>query len=339
MANAHVICPVFFGRYISNPQTSNIFFSKILASEDQIVIDREERLIFGYLDSVKDDAGAFEKYKAWIALLNESVTGKKLISSSLDSSNTQETVFNTISQAITTHDKSIIIDDANCYAGFIGEINRQRINMFHLHDLTNGLAKKKFTRLTGYANFEDDLYWALHRTARMSKKSCSEDEVNDLLREMLASMGRANGYEIRDQAREGTSQSKKGAGELDLLIENCGFLYTILESMRVANIDKEYIKKHYSKLLNNYNPLGVYRTYLISYYNGTNFEGWWCKYQKHIKESDPSDFTDNATSQTEGLIFLTSPYNNLRQMQHVFRSNGQIYICTHFGINLVENLK
>jgi hypothetical protein len=337
MANAHVICPIFFGRYISNPNTSNLLFSQVLSSEDQIVIDREERLIYGYLDSVKDNAGAFEKYKAWVALLHESAIGKKIISSSLDSNNTQETVVNTISQAITTHDKSIIIDDANSYADFINEINRQRINMFHLHDLTMGLVRKKFTRLCGYATFEDDLFWALHRTARMSKKSCSEDEVNDLLREMLASMGRTNGYEVRDQAREGTSQTRKGAGELDLLIENCGFLYTILESMRVTGIDTNYIKTHYSKLLDNYNPLGVYRTYLISYYNGSNFEGWWNKYQKHIAETDPLEFTNDAKSHTEDILNPKPKYNNLRSLQHVFRSNGQIYICVHFGINLGDS--
>lgn len=337
MANAHVICPIFFGRYISDPSTSNILFSKILSSEDQIIIDREERLIYGYLDSVKDDVSAFEKYKAWIALLHDSATGKKIISSSLDACNTQETVVNTISQAITTHDKSIIIDDANCYAAFISEINRQRINMFHLHDLTNGLAKKKFTRLSGYSTFEDDLFWALHRTARMSRKSCSEDEVNDLLREMLASMGRSNGYEVRDQAREGASQAKKGAGELDLLIENCGLLYTIIESMRVTGIDTSYIKAHYSKLLKNYNPLGVYRTYLISYYNGSNFEGWWSKYQKHIAETDTFDFTDDASSYTEDISYPAPKYNNLRHLHHVFRSGGQIYICAHFGMNLGDS--
>lgn len=334
MANAHVICPAFFEQNIKNSNASHVLFGKILSSDDQIVIDREERLIHEYLNSVKDDVGAFERYKAWIALLNDAAHGKKLISSSLNSTQRQEVVVNTIYQAVTTHDKSIIVHDANCYSDFIDEINRQRINMFQLHDLSCELLRKKFTKVIGYAAFEEDLFWALHRTARMSKKSWTEDEVNDLLREMIASMGRTNGYNVRDQAREGESQSKKSAGELDLLIENNGFLYTIMEAMRVSSIDKGYIKSHYSKLLTNYNPLGVHRTYLISYYTGTNFEGWWAKYKQHIAEAHASEFTGVSSSHTEDVVCPTPRYPNLRHIQHLFRTNGKIYICTHFGINV-----
>lgn len=337
MANAHVICPAFFEKNIKNPNTSHVLFGKILASGDQIVIDREERLIYGYLDSVKDDVAAFEKYKAWIALLNDSTHGKKLLSSSLNATQRQEIVVNTIFQAITSHDKSIIVHDTNCYAEFIQEINRQRINMFQLHDLNQEILRKKFNKVMGFSDFDEDLFWALHRTARLSKKSWTEDEVNDLLREMLASMGRTNGYEVRDQAREGNSQTEKRAGELDLLIENCGLLYTILEAMRLNSIDKEYIKTHYAKLLNNYNPLGVYRTYLISYYNGSNFDGWWGKYQKYIALTDASDFTGVTSSNTEDVIYPVSKYNNLQHLKHIFRSGGKIYICTHFGINIGDS--
>ncbi|MHB0824871.1 hypothetical protein ACYCFL_04485 [Stutzerimonas nitrititolerans] len=334
MANAHVICPTFFGQNIKNPNTSHILFGKILASDDQIVLDREERLMYEYLDSVKDDIGAFEKYKAWISLLNDAAQGKKLISSSLDSTRRQEVVVNTIYQAITTRDKSIIVHDTNCYSDFIDEINRQRINMFQLHDLSCEILRKKFTKVIGYSAFEEDLFWALHRTARMSKKSWTENDVNDLLREMIASMGRTNGYDVRDQAREGESQSKKGAGELDLIIENNGFLYTILEAMRLNGIDSGYIQSHYSKLLTNYNPLGVYRTYLISYYTGTNFDGWWAKYQKLITETHASDFTGVSSSHTEEVVCPMPKYHNLRHLQHLFRCFGKIYICTHFGINI-----
>lgn len=334
MANAHVICPNFFKENIRNTNTSHVLFGRILASEDQIVIDREERLICGYLDSVKDDVGAFEKYKAWIALLNDSAQGKKLISSSLGATSRQEIVTNTIYQAVTAHDKSIIVHDASCYSDFIQEINRQRINMFLLHDLNQQVLNKKHIKINGFSAFEDDLFWALHRTARMSKKSWTEDEVNDLLREMIASMGRTNGYEVRDQAREGESQTRKGAGELDLLIENCGLLYTILESMRLNSVDKGYIKAHYSKLLNNYNPLGVHRTYLISYYNGSSFEAWWSKYYQYIADSQASEFTGVPSSCTEAIICPSAKYVNLRHMQHLFRSDGQVYICTHFGINV-----
>ncbi|AVD81532.1 hypothetical protein C4Q28_04830 [Pseudomonas sp. SWI6] len=334
MANAHVICPAFFEENIKNPNTSHVLLGKLLNSEDQIVIDREERLIYKYLDSVKDDMAAFEKYKAWMALLNCSPQGKKLISSSLNATQRQEIVVNTILQAVTTHDKSIVVHDTNCYRDFIQEINRQRVNMFQLHDLGRERIKKKFSRIQGFSDFEDDLLWALHRTARMSKKSWTEDEVNDLLREMIASMGRTNGYDVRDQAREGISQSGKSAGELDLLIENEGLLYTIIESMRLNSLDKEYIKTHYSKLVTNYNPLGVHRTYLVTYYNGSNFSAWWDKYYNLVSETNADELTGIASSFSEDLISLPPKYGNLKSLQHLFRHDGQIFICTHFAINI-----
>ncbi len=57
-------------------------------------------------------------------------------------------------------------------------------------------------------------------------------------------MGCTNGYEVRDQAREGKSQSKKVLANLTYLSRTMVYLYNT-EAMRLNSIDKEYIKTHY----------------------------------------------------------------------------------------------
>ncbi|MNF81595.1 hypothetical protein D3C85_928410 [compost metagenome] len=337
MANAHVICPAFFSSSLRSPEIyNNILLGKFLFSPDQIVLDREERIILSYLEAVKSDAGAFMNYKAWKTILDQADNGKKLVSTSLGATDNCEIIFNTISQAITPHDKAIVVHDYNHYSAFISEINKQRINMLSLHDLKNITPYKRFRKLCGYEDFEKDLYWTLHRTGRFSKKNWSEDNCNDFLREILLSKGQEKGYEVKDQSREGLSESRAGAGELDILIENDGLLYTILEAMKLSSLDKDYINKHYKKLLVNYNPLNVPRTYLITYYTGANFSNWWERYKTHIESISPAAFTTNEASRTEKVESVETEYGNLKQIRHYIRSDSHISICTHLGLKIEE---
>lgn len=330
MRASHCICPSFLSRNIGDSAIFyKVFIERLLMSEDQIVLDEEERLATSYMDSVKQDRVALENYIAWRKMLDGRDSGKTLVSSSANAKVLEEVVYNTITKAVTSFDKSIIVSDNNQYSSFIGEINRQRIQMFSLQNLTS-TGSRALSKRPEYAELEDDIEWILQRLARRSEKTDSEDYNNDYLRDMLSSKT----YEVKDQTREGTSMSGLGAGELDLVLEERGRLFTLIEAMKLTSVDSAYINKHYLKLLKNYNPLQVKRTFLITYYTGSGFANWWGRYKAHIAQLDMSNFVSADYSSVSKIVEQETEFLSVKKMHHHLDINGEHSLCTHFAILL-----
>lgn len=333
MANAHCVCPRFVADNIKNPSIyTDIFIGQLLQSNDQIVLDREESLVTAYLNAVKADAEAFQNFTVWKKLLDSQPQGKVLLSNSGNSQNSSEAVFNTISQAITRHDKAIIAADNNHYASLFTKIETSGINLLSLCSLQSRPITVPLQKIIGHTKFESDLGWILERIGRTCRKKYSEDDDNDHVRDLLD----AKGYTLRDQTREGNSATGISAGELDLAIMNCGNLYTIIEAMKLATMKESYIDEHYRKLITNYNPLSVKRTYLITYYTGKNFYGWWDKYRKYIDTLDPMKLTDKEQSSNDSIEEVETSLNGLKKLYHHITIEGQRSICVHYAIRIEE---
>lgn len=330
MRASHCICPTFLSKHIGDNSTFyKIFIERLLMSDDQIVLDKEERLATSYLNSIRQDRAALENYISWRKMLDSRDSGKTLVSSSASAEHPENIVYNTISRAITSFSKAIITDNNNHYSEFINEINRQRIQLYNLHNLTSsnaGAIKKK----AEYTELENDLEWVLHRLGRRAEKNDSEDYNNDYLRDMLSSKA----YEIKDQTREGSSMSGLGAGELDLIVEDRGTLFTLIEAMKLTAVDTSYINKHYLKLLENYNPLEVKRTFLITYYIGANFSAWWDKYKAHIQCLDMSKFVHIDYSPSSKIAEQETTFGSVKKLHHHFEISDEHSLCTHFAIRL-----
>ena len=110
-------------------------------------------------------------------------------------------------------------------------------------------------------------------------KGKQEDEINDGLRDMLNMA-----YDVKDQTRQGKSESKKQAGEVDLLITEDGLPTALIEALKLPSLNKDYVHAHIKKALINYDPVGCKYVFLFSYYNGANFESFWEKYIHYISE-------------------------------------------------------
>lgn len=330
MRASHCICPSFLSKNIGdNSIFYKVFIERLLMSDDQIVLDREERLATSYVELIKQDRAALENYISWRKMLDNRDSGKTLLSSSANAKLPEDVVYNTISKAITSFDKAIIVNDNNQYSDFIDEINRQRIQLYSLQNLTsasNAIVRKR----PEYAELEDDIEWVLQRLARRSEKTDSEDYNNDYLRDMLSSKT----YEIKDQTREGKSMSGLGAGELDLVVEERGRLFTLIEAMKLTSIDAGYINKHYLKLLKNYNPLQVKRTFLISYYTGTNFAAWWNRYKSHIARLNMAELINPDYSSFSKIDEQATEFLSVKKLHHHLEINGEHSLCTHFAILL-----
>lgn len=333
MANAHCVCPRFVADNIKNPGIyTDVFIGQLLQSDDQIVLDREESLVSAYLNAVKADAEAFQNFTVWKKLLDSQPQGKILLSNSGNALNFSEAVFNTISKAITRNDKAIIAADNNHYASLFPKIETGGINLLSLCSLQARPIEIPLQKIIGYSKFEIDLGWVLERIGRTCRKKYSEDDHNDHVRDLLD----AKGYTLRDQTREGSSATGVSAGELDLAVINCGNLYTIIEAMKLATMKESYIDEHYRKLTTNYNPLAVKRTYLVTYYTGKNFHGWWLKYKKYIQTLDPLKFTDKEHSCNDSTEEIETNLHGLKKLYHHITIEGQRSICVHYAIKIEE---
>lgn len=331
MKLSHCICPAFLSKNIGNDLIFfKVFLERLVMSEDQIVLDKEEELTTSYVSSLSEDVNGFTNYRTWRKMLDTRDSGKMLISSSQGAVTPGEAVYKTISRAVTSFGKTIIAEDNNHYKGFITEINRQRICLLNLQNLTQCNVSARLKKKPTYNELEADLEWVLQRLGRRSSKSNSEDYNNDYLRDMLLSKH----YEVKDQTREGASSSGLGAGELDIIIEDDADLFAIVEAMKLSAVDTGYIDSHYLKLLTSYNPTNIKRTFLITYYSGSNFEGWWAKYFSYISSLDMAIFCSNPELSVTITENIPTSFGSIKKLHQHLVFGDEHALCTHFAIKI-----
>lgn len=221
MPSAHCICPDFLSRNISDPMIfQQVFLGSFLTTDDQIILDAEGRLLLEYMESVREEQNAFGFFKTWRALLENRTDGKILLTPGTTQQNVKSLIIDIVSRAVTTFNKSIVVHDNNNYSPFISELNRQRISLLNLQNISGQNIINALRKKVTYDELDYDLRWILHRLTRLSNRGRTEDDYNDYIRDMMLSKK----YEVRDQTREGISSSGLSAGELDLAIEDNGEL-------------------------------------------------------------------------------------------------------------------
>lgn len=329
MSSAHCICPGFFANHISDPIVfNNVFLGALLQSDDQVITDENGRLKLEYGKAVEHDQNAFGLYKIWFSQLEARNDGKWLKTPIPLLPSVEETVYESIRKAATTFEKNIITCDNEKYSPFLEEMRKQRISLFNLQNLTVTNVHRVSRRKVSFDELSYDIGWVLHRLARTNSKGTTEDDYNDHLRNLLLS----SKYEVKDQTREGHSSSGLSAGELDLIVEENGFLFSIVEAMILTSLDKNYIDKHYKKVVNNYNPLKANKTFLITYYTGNKFEQWWERYFTYISSFDSSKFELDGDVSIFRTDMETTFYQNLKKLTQHFYLDGVHHFCVHYAI-------
>lgn len=97
-------------------------------------------------------------------------------------------------------------------------------------------------------------------------KGVSEDTLNDALRDHLSMI-----YDVRDQTRQGDSETGIGSGEVDLLICKNSFPLAIVEAVKLGAVREAVLKKHINKLLVNYDWNGLESTNLVVFATAKDF--------------------------------------------------------------------
>lgn len=150
----------------------------------------------------------------------------------------------------------------------------------------------------------------------------SEDDINDGVRNALDMV-----YELKDQTRQGESESGNHSGELDILLCRDALPWAVVEALKLASLDKENLEKHVDKSLIKYDFVGCKNTYILIYATAANFVDLWSRIVEYmggyeypyevineIREMD----TDYAESK---LAYVDLNRNDVLVRLHIFAIN------------------
>ena len=158
-------------------------------------------------------------------------------------------------------------------------------------------------------------------------KNVSEDERNDYIRDLLET----NGYHVKDQTRQGTSNSGKASGEVDILIQEKGLPFTIIEALNLNSLEKSYLDMHINKVYK-YDTLGNICNFVLSYVKVKDFEAFWTKYCEHIKNHT---YPYSLIGIDEG-IDKEFKYTDIRMLMTRHNRNGRETLLYHICVKIQE---
>jgi hypothetical protein len=146
-------------------------------------------------------------------------------------------------------------------------------------------------------------------------RGSKEDNRNRRMRDTLQNFG----YDPHDQIQMGTSSSRKGVGELDMMLYRKDKTpWSVIEALRVSDGEKRDWNSHLGKLLDNYNPHGVPYLFLVTYVDcdKVKFDAVWKGYQNHIRKQHAGKFEHVIGSDQVILEVAKIHYLNIMRSQY-----------------------
>lgn len=140
----------------------------------------------------------------------------------------------------------------------------------------------------------------------------NEDTMNDYIRDILD-----ESYIIKDQTRQGESESGDEAGEVDIQICYEGLPIVMIEGVKVASLERSRLDTHMNKVLTRYDPNGCPYAFLIVYTIVKQFDEGYEKIFNYFKE-----YKYPFSSETE-LMDVDTGYGELKHAQIILNRNGQ----------------
>lgn len=160
----------------------------------------------------------------------------------------------------------------------------------------------------------DKLFRALSKLQRNHHYDAdsSEDTMNDYIRDVLD-----ESYTIKDQTRQGKSESGAEAGEVDIQICHDGLPVAMIEGIKVASLERDRLGAHINKVLTKYDPNGCPYVFLIVYTTVKNFDSGYENIFEYFDKYDYPFPRENSLSDVD------TGYGELKHAQIVLNRNGQ----------------
>ncbi len=153
-----------------------------------------------------------------------------------------------------------------------------------------------------------------------------ENMINDWLTSLLGHRLDYLSWTVKDQARVGSSASKKGVGEIDGGIyvgTNC---ISIVEAFRLRSFERKTVEDHLNKVAG-YNSLGVTSIAIVVYSTG-NFRRLCSEYERWVNETIYAGFD------SRGTLTLDKEHPHFRGYRETRPVNGSAVHIYHYLLDL-----
>lgn len=180
-----------------------------------------------------------------------------------------------------------------------------------------GVAQELLTR-------KNNLYRPTDGDAPMSIDQ--ENMINDWLTSLLGHRLDYLSWTVKDQARVGSSASKKGVGEIDGGIYVGTSCISIVEAFRLRRFERKTAEDHLNKIAG-YNSLGVTSIAIVVYSTG-NFRCLCSEYERWVNETIYAGFD------SRGTLTLDKDHPHLRGYRETRPVNGSAVHIYHYLLDL-----
>ncbi len=143
-------------------------------------------------------------------------------------------------------------------------------------------------------------------------KNSSEDTMNDYVRDILG-----ESYTVKDQTRQGESESGDGAGEIDIQICCEGLPTVIIEGIKVDSLETKRLAAHMDKVLVKYDPNGCPYVFLVIY---TIVKGFDIGYKNILNFFEKYEY---PYPRETNLRELETDYGEVKHARIILNRNGQ----------------
>lgn len=110
-------------------------------------------------------------------------------------------------------------------------------------------------------------------------RAVTEDDRNGFIKNILEAIG----FSTKDQTRWGVSNTGKTSGEVDILVEENNYPYSVIEALNLSSLDSNYLNLHINKIYK-YDTTGLPVNFIVSYVTVKDFGLFWSKYKNHIAD-------------------------------------------------------
>ena len=158
----------------------------------------------------------------------------------------------------------------------------------------------------------------------------SEDQRNDFIRDILET----NGYQVKDQTRQGLSGTGLSTGEVDLLVQYRDLPLCVVEALNLSYLNKKYRNLHLDKLYN-YDTLGNKFNVVLSYVSVRDFGVFWNGYRTHIN----GHTYPHKLIKCDATLLETHNYTDIKYIRTIHERHGSKTNLWHVCVLIHSKMK
>ncbi|CAK3276158.1 hypothetical protein VCRA2120O333_70180 [Vibrio crassostreae] len=317
MSNAYCFCPNFLG---VAPVSSVI--EALLHNRHSIFLDDKNKLMEEYARVLSVNTECFSLF----SILEYALVDSQKLVSRVNSPQVDSTfLLETLTGLHTTETKFLASSDRQTHNGIVPRLRELNIQEIYPHNFpltVSGQLYRSFNIDVFRQELEHSLYLVMgERNGKL------EDDYNTT----LASCLRAKRFIVLDQTYHGRSSTGLTLGRLDLVIQDGGYK-TLIEPLKLKGMETSPFYGHLNKLLDNYNPLRIKHTFLVTYYTGERckFLQFIADYKQRLNNLDLSQLNPTSTWNFQPYTDLNTEYNSLYLIEQQATVNGSSITCYHF---------